>query len=117
MVKERNIVTSIILSFVTCGIYMIYWFVCLANDTKEVTKNEKLPSGGKAVLFSLLTCGIYTYYWFYQVGKSLSQKRVDDGKSANDNAVLYLILSLFGLGIVNYCLIQSELNEYANKEA
>ena len=33
------------------------------------------------------------------------------GKPIENNSVLYLVLSLFGLGIVNYCLIQSDLNK------
>lgn len=35
------------------------------------------------------------------------------GMSAKDNSVLYLVLQFLGLGIVNYCLIQSDLNKYA----
>ena len=32
MIQERNIVTCIILSIITCGIYGIYWEICLVND-------------------------------------------------------------------------------------
>lgn len=28
-IQRREIVTAIILSLVTCGIYGIYWFICL----------------------------------------------------------------------------------------
>ena len=34
-------------------------------------------------------------------------------KPINDNSVLYLVLSIFELGLVNYCLIQSDLNRFA----
>ena len=36
------------------------------------------------------------------------------GKDISDNSVIYLLLGLFGLGIVNYCLIQNDLNKFAN---
>lgn len=36
--------------------------------------------------------------------------------NASDNSVLYLILAVLGLGIVNYCLIQSDLNDFATVE-
>ena len=36
-------------------------------------------------------------------------------KSISDNSVLYLVLSLFGLQIVNYALMQSDLNKFSNK--
>lgn len=39
------------------------------------------------------------------------------GLNVEDNSVLYLILQLFGLGIVNYALMQNELNQLAGKEA
>ena len=38
-----------------------------------------------------------------------------NGVEVKDNAVIYLILQLFGLGIVNYALIQADLNVIAEK--
>lgn len=31
-IKQRDIAVSIILSIVTCGIYAIYWFICVTDD-------------------------------------------------------------------------------------
>ena len=36
---------------------------------------------------------------------------------AEDNSLIYLLLQIFGLGIVNYCLIQNDLNMIADKNA
>lgn len=33
MIKERSIVLYIILSIITCGIFGLYWFVCITEDT------------------------------------------------------------------------------------
>lgn len=41
-------------------------------------------------------------------------KQKKKGLMASDNSILYLILCILGLGIVNYCLIQNELNEMAS---
>ena len=30
--------------------------------------------------------------------------------TANDNSILFIILQLLGLGIVNYCILQNDLN-------
>lgn len=49
MIKKRDIVTSIILSFVTCGIYAIIWFISLTDDVGQVSGDERL-SGGKCFL-------------------------------------------------------------------
>lgn len=33
MIQQRNIALCIVLSIVTCGLYGLYWYVCLTNDT------------------------------------------------------------------------------------
>ena len=53
MLKKREIVTTIILSFVTCGIYGIVWFIGLTDDASKLN-NDPDFNGGKAFLFSLL---------------------------------------------------------------
>ena len=73
-------------------------------------------SGGKAFLFTLITCGIYGFYWAYLMGKAMMQAKSKNGLPADDNSMLYIILQIFGLGIVNYCLIQNDLNSIADKE-
>ena len=112
MIQKREIVTAILLSLVTCGIYGIYWFVVMTDDANKVN-NENGTTGGMALLFTLLTCGLYSIYWNYKMGQRLYEAGQKQGKNINDNSILYLVLSLLGLGIVNYCLIQSDLNKFA----
>lgn len=45
MVQERNIIVCILLSLVTCGIYAIYWFVCLTNDAARAAKDTDFSGG------------------------------------------------------------------------
>lgn len=112
MVKERNIVMCVILSIITCGIYGIIWYISLTDDASFVNEDPSF-SGGKALLLTIITCGIYSIYWNYKMGKTLSEAGYKKNLSISDNSVLYLILGLFGLGIVNYCLMQSDLNKFA----
>lgn len=114
--KERNIAVAIILSIVTCGIYGIYWFIVLTDDARLASGDQQAPSGGIAFLLTLVTCGIYGIYWAYKMGKTLVMAKQKAGLNVEDNSVLYLILQLFGLGIVNYALMQNELNQLAGKE-
>lgn len=69
----------------------------------------------------MITCGIYGFYWAYLMGKAMVQAKAKYNMPADDNAMLYVILQIFGLGIVTYCLVQSDLNRIAeigmNKEA
>ena len=45
MIIRRSVPLCVILSIVTCGIYMLYWFVCVTNETDAVT-GEYGPGGG-----------------------------------------------------------------------
>lgn len=116
MIKERSIGVCILLTIVTCGIYGIYWFVVLTNDIKTASKDESLPSGGMAVLLVLITCGIYSIYWAYKMGKALAVAKSASSNIVEDNSILYLILQLVGLAIINYALMQSQLNEIAKTQ-
>ena len=113
---QRNIATSIILTIFTCGIYGIVWFIMLNDDIRNASKNYGMPSGGVAFLLTLVTCGIYGIYWAYQMGKALTTAKQEAGLPATDNSVLYLILQIFGFAIVNYALMQNEMNNIAQKK-
>ena len=111
--KKRSIVANIILSIITCGIYGLIWFITITDDAGEAS-GDTSPSGGIALLLTIVTCGIYGIYWYYMIGKKLYQGKLNRGMNANDNSILYLILGIFGLGIVNYCLMQSDINDMAD---
>lgn len=113
LVPNRNIAISIILSIVTCGIYGLYWFIKITDESKAVS-NGTNANGLLAVIYTILTCGIYSIYWSYKMGQNMHAAGKLHNKDISDNAVLYLILSIFGLGVVNYCLIQNDLNKFSN---
>lgn len=112
MVKEKNIVTCVILSFITCGIYSIIWFVNLNDDVNTLSGDFK-TSGGMAFLLTIVTCGIYGLYWMYNQGTRIDNVKASRGIPSSNSGVLYLILSIIGLGIVSYCLMQNEINQLA----
>lgn len=105
---KRNIVLSIIFSIITCGIYQLYWIVKLNDEIVYLNReNEKNPTSGIMVLlFSIITCGIYGIYWNYKMGIRCNQIKEDNGNLE----IIFLILSIFGLGIVSLCIMQSVEN-------
>ena len=109
---ERNIVVCILLSLITCGIYGIYWFIVMTDESNMVS-DDQTASGGTAFLFTIITCGIYFYYWNYKMGQKLHQAGQKYNKPIGDNSIVYLLLSIFGLGIINYCIIKSDLNRFS----
>ena len=114
VVENRNIGVAILLSIVTCGIYGIIWFINLVDDVNNVCKDENSnQSGGVVFLLTLVTCGIYGIIWFYQAGKRLYEAGKKYGVEISDNSTIYLILGIFALSIVNYCLVQADLNKFS----
>ena len=111
MIKRRNLFLCILFSIITCGIYAIYWFVVLTNDTNKLAQS-KTASGGLAFLFTIITCGIYGLYWSYKLGK-----KVGEIEGGSNHGVLYLILALIGFGFIDALLAQSALNGAADRMA
>ena len=111
--NKRNIALCIVLSIVTCGIYGIYWMIVLANETNVASGHaQDGTSGGIVFLLTLVTCGIYGIYWAYKQGEKINEAKAMRNMPSDSNAgVLYLILEIFGLGIIGYALMQNELNK------
>ncbi len=85
-ITQRNIVTSILLTIVTCGIYGIYWIVVMVRDAVSV-KDES----DSAVLEIVLSL------FFAPVGIFLTEKKFAEGCEAKgishkDNSIIYLVL-------------------------
>ena len=105
-VAPRSIPMAIILSFVTCGIYMLYWIYMLNDEINELAQDETAPGGGMVILLTVLTCGIYGLYWYYRMGEKCDYI----AQTHTSNNVLYLVLGIFGLGIVSIALMQDTIN-------
>lgn len=106
-IKNRNIGTSILLSFVTCGIYAIVWSFQLAKEVVNFA-NEK----DDGMLESILMI------FFMPVGIFLTEKKFAEGCKNigcdhEDKSVIYLILSIFGLGLVALAMMQADANKHA----
>ena len=107
-IKQRNIATSIILWFVTCGFYGIYWGYCVAKESLSVYDPEY-----KGTLECILSALALTSF----IGTFMVEKKYTEGLAAKgiehkDNSVMYLVISLF-LPVVTYAMMQSELNKLA----
>ena len=103
----RSIPLCILFTFITCGIYGIYWMIKMNDEINLLAGEPNATSGVMVFLFSIITCGIYSFYWLYKMGE-----RSDQIKRVNGNSgLLYLLLAIFGLSIVSYCLIQDTINK------
>lgn len=110
-IKNRNIVTAIILTIITCGIYGIYWAICLAREAVSV----KDPAD--SALLEIVLMLFLPFLGFFLAEKKFDEGCAEKGIPHTDNSILYLILGLVGLGIVNYCMLQNDLNKLATTNA
>ena len=106
-----SIATGIILSFVTCGIYNVYW-----NYRQFLAMNQLLGREEFKfvpwLLLSLVTCGLYHVYYEYKMGSELYGWLKANGREANPNLpVMGLVLSCLGLTIIADAVYQHEFNK------
>ena len=108
-VQPKNLVTMILISIFTCGIGALYWLYSLINDVCDLRGEEH--TGGRDLILSIVTCGIYLIYLSYKLGTQIDEIKVQKGGVASNSGVIYLILSVVGLPIVVYALLQNTINE------
>lgn len=84
----------------------------LTDDTNTVS-GKPGTAGIVAFLLTLVTCGIYGLYWAFKQGEKLDEAKNAKGIVSSNSNILYLILQLFGLGIIAYALMQDSLNKLA----
>ena len=109
---KRSLPLAIVLSFVTLGVYAFYWIYALTEDAHAAAGERTTASGGMVILFSLITCGIYSLYWLYKMGETIIIAKQKRGMTVDTNLpIIYLVLALFGFGIISYALMQSALND------
>lgn len=106
-IKSRNIVTCILLTIITCGIYGIYWVICMAREAVAV--KDPSDSGVLEIILMLFL----PFIGFYLAEQKFTAGCADKGIDHKDNAIVYLVLGLVGLSIVNYCMMQNDLNKLA----
>jgi len=101
-------IVVLILSFITCGLYLIYWNLKASEVLNAVVEKEIISS---PIAIFAGCCYPINGYFFYLAGKDglpAVYKRV--GMPMKDDAVLLLILGLF-FPMVAAMIVQSEINK------
>lgn len=113
--KERDIITCIIFSIFTLGIYAIYWVYQMTEEANALSDDELgCAGGGLAIVYMIVTLGIYAWYWAYKMGDRLHLARVKRGvPCSTTNGPIYLVLSIIQLDIIGIVFMQWELNKIA----
>jgi len=101
-------IVVLILSFLTCGLYLIYWNVKVSEVLNAV--NEKEIISGPIAVFAGC-CYPINGYFFYLVGKDgLPAVHQRMRLPIKDDSALLLVLGLF-FPMVAAMIVQSEINK------
>jgi hypothetical protein len=110
LTEQKSIGLCIVLSIVTCGIYYIIWLASMCKKIK-LMNNEEPSVAGEVILCLIIP--FYSLFWLYSRSKKLASAAANCGVALEDRAVINLVLAIFGLAIVSFALIQSDLNKAA----
>ena len=102
----RSVALDLILTVLTCGLWNMMVQYEQGKALNQLLKREKYFFW-KLYLFSFLTCGIY--YFYHQYIKADDFQRATEQDDSSD-AILLLILSLFGLGLISDAILQHKIN-------
>ena len=107
-IEKRNIGTCIVLSIVTCGIYAIIWAIKMLKEAVQV--KDQNDDGTVEIILGILLCPV----GFFMAEKKFAEGCAAKGIAHEDRSILYLILGFVGLGIVDFAMMQSDLNKIAD---
>lgn len=109
MYKQRSVVSVIIYSFITCGIYYLYWLYITMRDVNNYLEIVDMDSGVELLL--CIFCFPYRYYWYYKYSQRLSDSEIKAEIAIRDDSIITLILAIFQLEIVSAALMQDRINK------
>lgn len=96
--EDRSLLTYILLSIITCGIYGYYFIYKIAEDVNVACYGDGKTTGGlvKFILLSFITCGIYAWYWYYALGNRLAENAPRYGLQFQENGTTVLLWYIIG---------------------
>lgn len=95
---DRGLLSFIVLTIITCGIYQYYFIYQLAKDINVACEgdNDSTPGLVAFILLSLVTCGIYSLIWYYKLGNRLASNAHRYNLQFQENGTTVLLWHLFG---------------------
>ena len=105
---KNDPILVLILSICTCGLYLIYWNMKMAEVLNAVAGKEVIPS---SIAIFAGCCYPVNAYFYYLVGNDcLSKLSERVGEEPKNDSTLYLILGLF-IPMVAAMMVQGEVNK------
>ncbi|MBP5462790.1 MAG: DUF4234 domain-containing protein [Lachnospiraceae bacterium] len=98
LATDRSLLTYIILTIITCGIYGFWFIYTMARDVNVACEGDGSDTTGLVgfIILSYLTCGLYQYYWQYKLGNRLADNAYRYGMHFQENGTTVLLWDIFG---------------------
>ncbi len=108
---ERNPITVIIYSLISCGIYGIYWLYMVSKEINDALGEERL----NFLLYFLL--GLFCFplylYGIYKLDQAVVELQTRTGLVGKSNFILWIIL--YFVGGVGSIIMQYQTQEALNE--
>lgn len=95
---DRNVIIYLLLTFITCGIYSLFFFYHMIQDINTACEGDGQHTPGLLafILLGIITCGIYDIYWYYKVANRLQQNAPRYNMFFTENGTSVLLWMLIG---------------------
>jgi len=101
-------IVVLLLGFVTCGLYLIYWNIKIAEVVNAVSKREVIS---QPIAIFAGCCYPVNVYFFYLLGKEgLPNVYSLTGNTGKDDSTLLLVLGFF-FPMAAAMIVQSDINK------
>lgn len=108
-VRDHSVIMYIVLYFVTCGLFSLFWLYQSARDVDALAAANNVPKGIDPVLaliLDIVTCGLFKVYFFWKEAMVLG---AITGTNNNDQAILLCILGLI-CPVAAFAILQDQIN-------
>lgn len=95
---DRGLLSYILLTIITCGIYGYYFIYKMAHDVNIACEGDGESTSGLVafILLSWITCSIYAWFWYYKLGNRLAANGPRYGVVIQENGTTVLMWQIFG---------------------
>ena len=112
---RRSGIVVILLSIVTCGIYMYWWYYQCMEDINRASGEQRINSLG--LLLGSIFCFPVAIYMMYTIDKNLSRLAQENGAYYKENFIFWILMTIVcGIGsLIAIFQICNGYNEIWNK--
>lgn len=103
-IKYRNMLAQVILTIITLGIYVLYWFYQISMEMKDATNDTQASPALWVVLFFIPFGGFYSMYKFSELYEKFSTEHFNKW-------LLFVLYIVFSPAV--WFIVQTDLNRRA----